>query len=102
MANVVVSWALPTTRENGTPLKISDIKDVEIKLSADGGKTFGVFGHYSTDVLSTIMTELEAGVWVVGASVRDIKMRESKMVTASITIEETSPPSSVTGLTLSL
>ena len=40
MPTAVVSWTLPTTKENGNPLPVTDIVGVDVSLSTDSGQTF--------------------------------------------------------------
>jgi hypothetical protein len=69
---------------------------VRIELSADGGANFGVFGLYTPDVLSAVIPDLEPGVWVARGTVIDKAGAESKPVTASYEIVDTSPPGTLT------
>lgn len=92
MANVRVSWVLPTVRESGKPLAAGDIKHVLLSLSADGGANFGVLDTYPPSVLETVITELEPGEWRVRGVVVDTKDRASAPVTEAIVIEDQSPP----------
>jgi len=99
MANVRVRWQLPTTRESGRPLPISEIQGVEIALSADGGQNFAVLDTFAPSVLETTITELEDGEWHVRGVV--VAGKRSQPVIRSIVID-TSAPSSLSELTLQL
>lgn len=99
MANIRVTWQLPTTRESGRPLSVSEIQGVEIALSADGGQNFVVIDTFPPTVVETTVTELEDGEWHVRGVV--IAGKRSQPVTRSIVID-TSAPSSLPDLTLQL
>lgn len=100
MADVTVTWVLPTTRESGRPLKIEDIDRVVLELSADGGANFGAVDEFPSSVTETVLVEMEPGEWFVRGYVRDTKGRKSQPVTRSIVIEDPSPPSALVELTL--
>jgi hypothetical protein len=40
MAGITLTWDLPVTRSDGSPLDINDINRVEIEMSTDGGTTW--------------------------------------------------------------
>lgn len=92
MANVKVTWVLPTVRESGKPLAVEDIKHVLIEASADAGANYGLLDKFLPDVLETVVTELEPGEWFFKGVVVDTKDREGKPTVDSIVIEDLSPP----------
>ncbi len=101
MQNVKVTWTLPTTRESGLPLKIEDIANVRLELSADEGDTFAVFGDYAPQPSEVVIPDLEPGTWVVRGSVVDSKGRVSKPVVAAITLDDATAPGALLALDLS-
>jgi hypothetical protein len=101
MANLKVSWVLPTTRTSTKPLNPADIDSVTILLSADGGQNYGKIGDFS-DTLETTITELEPGTWFVQGIVNDILGKSSLPLTRSYNIPDHTPPSALLELTLSL
>jgi hypothetical protein len=101
MANVKVSWTLPTVRESGKPLAVSDIKEVRLFLSADGGANYGELSSYPPSVLETVVTELEPGEWFFRGVVIDTKDRAGAPDTKGIVIEDPTPPGALV-LNLSL
>lgn len=104
MPNVRVTWTLPTTRESGKPLNPADIRGVSLELSADG-EAFSEFGEFPPTELSTIVQDLEPGLWVFRGKVIDTKGRPSTPVSRTIDIpvpEDTTPPSPLLTLDLSL
>ena len=102
MANIRVQWGLPTTRESGKPLSAGAISRVKLEISADEGANWGLFGEYGPSTLETTVTDLEPGVWSFRGTVFDTAGRVSKPLVASVTIEDTTPPSALPSLTLTL
>ncbi len=101
MATVRAAWVLPTTRESGKPLNVADIDHVRIEVSADLGETFGLVGAFPSNVLETIVEDVDFGTWTFRGTVVDSRGRESNPVEATIVVEDTTPPSELT-LTLDL
>jgi hypothetical protein len=101
MANVKVSWVLPTTRESGKPLAVNDIDVVTLEQSADGGANFVVIDVLPPTILETTVTDLEPGEWFFRGTVRDRAGRTSKPVVGSISIADNTAPGELT-LTLEL
>jgi hypothetical protein len=102
MANVKVNWLLPTTRESGKELLISDIDYVELSISADLGANYTLYDRYKPDVLETVVNELEPGTWYFSGVVVDLTGKRSKATEASIPILDSTPPGTLLSLTLSL
>lgn len=89
--NVNVSWVLPTTRESGKPLNLSDIAGVEISLSADN-VNWSPYNTFPPAQANTVIPELEIGEWFVSGVVVDTAGKRSKPVVASIVVpDETAP-----------
>lgn len=91
--NVTLVWALPTTRESGKPLAVADIRHVAVDVSADGGASWSPLGAFTPDVLSTEITDLDFGTWSFRGVVEDTRGRVSNPLVASLTVEDTTPPS---------
>lgn len=91
--NVTLKWALPTTRESGKPLAVIDIRHVAIDVSADDGVTWSPLGAFPPEVLSTELTDLDFGKWAFRGVVEDTKGRVSNPLVASLTVEDSTPPS---------
>jgi len=102
VANVKVTYQLPTTRKSGRPLDPADIRHVRIELSADGGANFAPVAQVVPPTLEYTQTELEPGAWVFRAVVVDTAGRESDPVSGSIDIADETPPGTVQTLTLAL
>lgn len=103
MANVKLTWTLPTVRKpSNRPLPVDEIAGVEIAASADGGATFAVLDVLPPTVLETIVNELEPGEWFFRAVVVDKAGKRSAPKTGSILVPDESPPGEVPTLTLAL
>ena len=102
MASVKLNWVLPVNRESGKPLKIEDIKSVEIQMSADLGANYVTLESFTSDVLETVVQDLEPGDWYFRGLVHDIQGRVSKPVVSNIILADNTPPGALQTLTLSL
>lgn len=102
MANVKVQWVLPTTRESGKALAPADIHHVRIEISADAGANYALVGDFTPDVLDVDVTDLDFGTWTFRGLVVDQKGRVSAPLTAEFVNEDTSPPSALTDLSVTL
>lgn len=98
--NINVSWVLPTTRESGKPLAVSDIAGVEIGLSVDN-VNWSLYDTFTPDVLSTVIPEMDIGEWFVSGIVVDKAGKKGKPVVKSIIVPDETPPGALQ-LTLSL
>jgi hypothetical protein len=96
MANVKLSWALPTVRLSGKPLDPATIREVEIAISGDGGVNFAVSDVLAPATLETIFQDLEPGVWQFRGVVVDTAGRRGPAAVASISIEDTTAPGAPT------
>lgn len=102
MANVNVTWTLPDKRESGRPLLLADIKHVDVQISADQGASFVSLNEVAPPVKELRVTELEPGTYNFRLIVVDKKDRVSKPATASITIEDTTPPGAALNVAVAL
>lgn len=102
MANVRVTWTLPTTRESGKPLDPAAIQHVRVDISADGGANYAEFGAYTPDVLETVVQDLEPGDWAFRGTVVDSADRESAPKVGFITIVDASPPGALPAFDVAL
>lgn len=91
--NVTLNWALPTTRESGKPLLVSDIAHVAIEVSADAGANWALVGTFGPELLSTVLTDLDFGTWTFRGVVVDTKGRTSNPLLATLVNEDNTPPS---------
>lgn len=102
MANVRVKWTLPTTRQSGLPLQVSDIAAVEIAQSADGGASFGVIDVLPPTTLETVVQDLEPGEWFFRGVVVDKAGRRSDPKSGSVVVPDETPPGQLLTLVLTL
>lgn len=58
MKNIVIQWVLPTVRQQGGALSVSEIQQVDIELSADAGASYSVIGVFTPDVLEVPVNDL--------------------------------------------
>ena len=96
--NVTLSWALPTTRASGKPLLVQDIQHVVVEVSGDEGQTWALIGTFPPDVLSTVVTDLDYGIWTFRGVVVDTRGRSSDPLLAILENADTSPPSALLSL----
>ena len=67
MKDATVSWTWPTKRDQGGNLPESDIAEMEISLSADGGANFTELttpGEVTPPTTSFVQTELSFGDYI--------------------------------------
>jgi len=100
MANLRITWVLPTTRESGKPLAPADIAGVDVELSADGGESFTSLGVKAGTEF--VITELEPGEWFVRGTVVDTKARRSAPLSGSAVIEDATAPSALVAIALTV
>lgn len=75
---LIIEWELPTTRQpSGRPLAVEDIAEVIIELSADGGANFVVLGEFPPSVLTTEVSDLADGDWLVRGTCVDTRGKAS-------------------------
>lgn len=91
MARVTVKWVIPTTRESGKPLKLSDVHHVRVEVSADG-VSFANVGDFTPDVTETVLDDLDFGTWTFRGLVVDTAGRVSQPAFATVDIVDTTPP----------
>lgn len=78
MATATLSWTLPTTREGGAPLDISEISHTAISMSADAGASFGPESNVlPTDPQTFVIGSLVVGEYLFRAVVVDIDGRRA-------------------------
>lgn len=78
MAQITLSWVLPTTRANGQALTPDELAGVEIRMSADGGATFGAPAVVPPSVTQEfVVGSLVAGSYLFRFVVEDLQGRRS-------------------------
>ena len=90
-----LNWTLPTTRTSGRPITPAELAGTEVGVSADGGANYALLNGgapFPPNVLQTVVPELEPGVWFFSAQWVAANGGRSTKITATVTIEDTSPP----------
>jgi hypothetical protein len=97
MANVKLDWVLPTTKfPSGKPLPIDQVAGFEVAVSGDEGANWTVTDVFAPDVLSTVFTDLEPGVWRFRGVTLDKTGRRGVDAFAVIEIADLSGPGAAT------
>lgn len=98
MKNILISWALPTTRQQGGPLPVEEIRGVVIELSADGGANFSAVGaEFPASVTEVPVNDLPfSDQYVVRGTVIDTLDQSGNPVLFPFAIADTSPPGDMT------
>ena len=97
MADVRVSWVLPTVKfPSGKPLPVSDIEVFELAISGDGGASWAVTDAFTPDVLETVFTDLEPGDWQFRGLAIDKAGRRGVEAFGGVTIADLSGPGAAT------
>lgn len=99
MANILTKYKLPTTRANGRALAVDEISGVEISLSTDGA-TYSPINTVAPPTQELLITELEPGTWYLRYVVIDKRGNRGVPHSQSVVIEDNSPPSAVTEVTI--
>jgi hypothetical protein len=97
MANVKLSWVLPTVKfPSGKPLPVGDIDAFEVAISGDGGASWAVTDVFPPSVLETLFTDLEPGDWRFRGVAVDKAGRRGVEAFASVAIADLSGPGAAT------
>ena len=94
MKNILITMILPTTREQGGPLPIEEIRGTVLALSSDGGANWAPIGTENTpDVLQVPVNDLPVGAdYQVRGIVFDTLDQASNPVFVPFEIVDDSPP----------
>jgi hypothetical protein len=101
MANVNLAWDAPATRASGKPLKAADIAGFTVEQSVDGG-AFTKLVDSPANETRRLIANLEPGTWQFRVSCFDTKNHVGAAGTASIQIDDDTPPGAVLNLTVSI
>lgn len=71
MTTVVIPFAPPATRTDGTPLPADQIKQIDFELSADNGQTWTNVGHRAGTDTSLTLQDLDVGQYLLRDYVTD-------------------------------
>lgn len=102
MKTALITWDLPTTRQSGLPLAITDIKHVEVLLSADLGATYGLLDAVAPPVTQLSVPDLEVGEWRFRLVVVDTADRRSSNIDVTAIVPDESAPGTVTNVNITL
>lgn len=95
MAQVKLSWVLPTTRANGKTLDPGELAGVEIRMSADGGANFGPTATVTpSEAQQFVVDNLVSGSYLFRFVVVDLDARRSDSFDAAADV--LAPPSALT------
>lgn len=93
MRNILINWVLPTTRQLGGPLPVSEIKFATIELSGDAGASFAPVGDFPPPQLSVPVADLPfSDQYIVRGRVEDITDQPGAYVEVPFTVDDNSPP----------
>lgn len=95
MKNALFSWTLPTERQEGGPLPVSEIAHVQIEVSANGGTDWTDLGNIPPDTLTLQMNDLIVAAWLVRGTVEDTQGRRSIPIETAFDVLDDSPPASI-------
>ena len=92
MANIRLSWVVPTTRVSTKPLDPASLAGIEIAVSADDGVTYVVADMLPANSTETLFTDMEIGIWKFRGVVVDLAGRRSIESYATAEVLDTTPP----------
>ena len=93
MANVRLTWSLPTVRASTKPLNPADIAGLELAVSADGGANFTVTDALVPPTqLETQYLDMDIGTWVFRGVVIDKAGRRGKPKNVTVVVPDETPP----------
>jgi hypothetical protein len=102
MKNATLSWTLPTLRESGGPLDVSEIQHVLVEISADNGVNYTELNRVAPPATTLLVPDLETGTWKFHLTVVDMQDRRSAAVPFEVLIPDESPPLGVSNVTVVL
>jgi hypothetical protein len=102
MKTALLTWTLPTTRVDNSPLPISEIKHVEIFISADLGNTYTLLNTVAPSVTQLTVPDLEVGEWRFRNTVVDTLDRRSSNADVTTVVVSDANPSPVTNFEVTL
>ena len=101
--NIVGTWVLPTVRESGRPLPVSEISHTVIDVSLDGGANWTELAQVpAADPQTFTVPDAEAGDWAFRGTVVDTNDRRGASLQASVTVPDETPPGVITDFEITL
>lgn len=93
MKNIVIQWILPTTRQDGGALPVSEIRHANIELSADAGASYSVLGLFTPDVLDVPVNDLPfSDQYIARGRVIDTAGSVGNWIEKAFVLVDDSPP----------
>lgn len=101
MGRATLNWTLPTEREDGVALDVSEILRTDISMSADGGTNFSPTSPVlPTDPQTFVVDNLTAGSYLFRATVIDTLGQPSG--DAEVTGSILAPPAAIADLSVTI
>ena len=93
MKNIIISWILPTTRQQGGALPVEEIQHVTLELSANGGVDWSPLGDFPPATLETPVNDLPfSDQYQVRGYAVDTALQPGNVVTVPFVVADDSPP----------
>lgn len=103
MKDALISWVLPTTRQQGGPLDPADIRSVDVKLSADGGANFSDVADVPVLQAQEVpLAGLDINSYIVRLQCFDLLNQGGIVVDTPFDVIDDSPPGAVTSVLVTL
>ena len=101
--NVSVTWDLPTTRQSGLALDLTEIQHVLVAFRVIGAPEFTTLGQVlPTDPQAFAIADVDIGDWELRLVVVDTANRVSAPVDTAFNIPDESPPGVVVNVAITL
>jgi len=92
MRDATINWVLPTERESGRPLPLSEIAGTQVSLSADGGANWTQIDTVpAADPQTVSVQDLDNGDWIVRFEVADTDGRIGAPYDHAFVSDDTAP-----------
>lgn len=103
MADIEITWDLPTERQSGGPLDLNDIDYTAVEISADGGTNYTEIDRVPrASDQRFVQTEVEAGTWLFRLAVYDTAGERGAAHVESVDIADETPPAAVMNVTVNI
>lgn len=100
--NVTISWDLPTVRDDGSPLSVGDITEVQVSIRVDNPSAPWTSVGAVTPLSPQDFTagDVDVGDWEYRLVVVDTKGKESAPVDTKFTVVSDAIPGGVTNVVI--
>lgn len=97
MASIEISWDLPTTREDGSALPLTSIKQTIVEVKAPGSTVYTALAVVPGNTVKTLDNNVVPGAYSFRLTVEDTGGRKSTQVLVAVTVPAAtiSPPKPV-------